>query len=424
MSSGCTICNGPNSKLCSTCHSSSYCSTECQKTDWPAHKLLCKTVKTLSPRPDPSFKRAILFPVHAKAPRLIWVEYERKLDFTGMPFEDSKISPLLGDDNPSREIQTVQKNIYRNFTLDHTIVVAARDTFLIDGSKPNKSISHATNNLHGHNWRGPLVLLRISGIGVDAGLYEDITLADFRSAVDYLITYNNHVSEHLPGFQNSPGPNVKGVKICCHGDRKLFGLKPYTAAEVPDEHQIYLSTEVNQISALLGFPLLTRQCPPHQAWKDDETMFPDPHENVPATFLHMDALDPKSPSFGWAPMKWQSNVGTVLVVREDGKDLTPNQMEAICEYCQGTLQSLFEKALATGNHKAVMNALTREKFAIFFEEYKRKRSVQDPSLANLQSLFETGSPINSQKEPKEPFTKAKLATDLKSQWGFETMSLR
>lgn len=36
-----------NSK-CSTCLREAYCSGDCQKSDWKAHKLMCKTSKKLS----------------------------------------------------------------------------------------------------------------------------------------------------------------------------------------------------------------------------------------------------------------------------------------------------------------------------------------------------------------------------------------
>ncbi|KAH8674471.1 hypothetical protein BGZ60DRAFT_404089 [Tricladium varicosporioides] len=78
--STCIICNSSNAKSCSSCHSISYCSLECQKSDWPLHKTICKTFTTLPSRPSPSHKLAILFPVDSKDPQLIWIKCERDVD--------------------------------------------------------------------------------------------------------------------------------------------------------------------------------------------------------------------------------------------------------------------------------------------------------------------------------------------------------
>lgn len=43
----CTVFNGLNAKVCSSCHSISYCSSECQKLDWPLHKTICKNLHNL-----------------------------------------------------------------------------------------------------------------------------------------------------------------------------------------------------------------------------------------------------------------------------------------------------------------------------------------------------------------------------------------
>ncbi|KAH9848072.1 hypothetical protein C2E23DRAFT_740226 [Lenzites betulinus] len=43
--SGCTICGKRGARRCSQCQSAAYCSTECQKIDWPAHKHTCRSLK-------------------------------------------------------------------------------------------------------------------------------------------------------------------------------------------------------------------------------------------------------------------------------------------------------------------------------------------------------------------------------------------
>ncbi len=38
--------------------------------------------------------------------------------------------------------------------------------------------------------------------------------------------------------------------------------------------------------------------------------------------------------WGWAPRRWQNSVGSVLVVRQDKKALSPLHVEALCNYCR------------------------------------------------------------------------------------------
>ena len=178
----------------------------------------------------------------------------------------------------------------------------------------------------------------------------------------------------------SPSSTVKGVKITCHGDQMLHHYAPWHAVDIPRDHQIFQSPQVNQISTLLGIPILTRKCPPERAWKEIK-LYTDPYENVQATFLHLDT-DPKSPRWGWAPPQWQNKAGSVIVVRQDGKDITPRQVEVLCDFCYRRLQSLFESSLETGDKERVLKNLTKEAFAAFFEQYKNELVQLDPSWAS------------------------------------------
>lgn len=72
-------------------------------------------------------------------------------------------------------------------------------------------------------------------------------------------------------------------------------------------------------------------------------------KNAAATFLHLDLreLPPGTVDYGeylgygWAPMKWQGHVGTVIVVRGDGRYLDPKHLEVLCDFCQYRMQRLF-----------------------------------------------------------------------------------
>ena len=41
----CNVCQKPRSAKCGACKGVGYCSAECQKADWPAHKLRCRAIQ-------------------------------------------------------------------------------------------------------------------------------------------------------------------------------------------------------------------------------------------------------------------------------------------------------------------------------------------------------------------------------------------
>lgn len=192
----CTICNGSDTKFCSSCHSTSYCSPECQKTDWPLHKTICKSLTTLPPRPSPSHRLAILFPVDSKEPQLIWINCERRIDDDdGIAWERADTDSILKTKNVdpqygnSREYKPITRNALRGFNLSHTVKVICRETFLIDGSTPNICVERTTRGKMTHDWRGPIVVMRQPGTNIDPRFYEDMRAADLRVAVDYFLSY-------------------------------------------------------------------------------------------------------------------------------------------------------------------------------------------------------------------------------------------
>ncbi|KAJ9614244.1 hypothetical protein H2200_002380 [Cladophialophora chaetospira] len=310
----CTICNEKGHLKCSACKSVSYCSTDCQQTDWPIHKLLCKAQHDDQP-PSKSHRRAILFPADQKSPHFLWVHCElKRLDDDDVPFEYVDAAAYLGIDKPLAQRYPIQRNALRARDLRNTLEVAFRDTFAIDGSSLNKSIIRTTNGMAPHPWKGPILALRKKGTDLDPLHYDDMTVADFRDVVDYFRTYDD---ESLEETVRRNGRKVKGVKIHCEGDQKVLGLGKYVAVEVPRDHPVFDNlTTSSSISDRIELPVLTRKYPHNKAWANI-TGGPD---NQAVTFLHMNA-DPNSRTmmgWGWAPMELStlSVRETVLFLQE------------------------------------------------------------------------------------------------------------
>ncbi|KAH8175445.1 MYND finger domain-containing protein [Sarocladium implicatum] len=71
----CLICKKSNAACCSRCNSSAYCSPECQKEDWPIHKLLCKNFSEFdkTTRPSEHHFLGFIFPEDKKRPYCDWI---------------------------------------------------------------------------------------------------------------------------------------------------------------------------------------------------------------------------------------------------------------------------------------------------------------------------------------------------------------
>jgi len=396
-SSQCTICNFPNSRACASCRSAAYCSVECQQTDWPVHKTLCKAFKAFqsSAKPTSNSKLGLLFPVDSEQPRLVWIECELREDDSDSedgPYEYPHVQSLLGPDKPFPEHKPIRRDVFRGFDLDHTVEVLARDAFLIDGSKPNICVVKLTKGAIHHDWRGPLVVISWHGIATDPQRVRDITLSDFRTAVDYFLCYG----EDTPASTMSPnrprGAKVQGVRINCVGDKRDFGGKKYVGIAVPGDHPVFSSTPTG-ISTHMGLPLLIRKYPLNQVRKDKSQVYP--YENQAATFMNLNA-DIKSEQWAWAPPQWQSDVGSVMVVRKDDKDLTPKQAEALTYYCQFKLQPVFEDSIGAGYVKrtredVVSKFMARAKFEEFLVGFRKEQAEaeQDESWLIVKSPYDT-----------------------------------
>jgi hypothetical protein len=276
-------------------------------------------------------------------------------------FENPLVKPFLGPawgggSEVSFNRGFVYQNNYRYTELDHTLVTYCRDTYFQDGSRLNRAIVAATNGKAPMEWKGPIVVLSQDGTPQDPyPIAKDITLGDLRTAVDYFLVYGDPKYQYTP-FDENPDLEAKmdklkleskprkGCRLNCGGDLRLT-RKKFLDVNVQRDHPIY-SQQPTSVTRVMGMPLLVRKYPPAKAWKDDRAS----HDNQSATFLNLSA-DINSPEFGWAPPEWQSYVGSVLVVRQDGKDIDAKQGFAIAEFCQHYLQERFENTFESDNPK-------------------------------------------------------------------------
>ncbi|KAH7312075.1 hypothetical protein BKA65DRAFT_574818 [Rhexocercosporidium sp. MPI-PUGE-AT-0058] len=221
----CIICNKDTTCKCGTCKSAAYCSFECQKLDIPLHKILCtKLVDFLKNNPRPAdeylsrYKLGILFPVDSKIAELIWVKNKILFEEVGKHWE---VWPKLNKQNEC---------------LGH----------LLHGYQ----WTGGGNPISEHKWSGNVVVLRSRSYDKNDGdeddgrskVYEDITLADFRSALTYMgsraLLYEYEKENRF--FIRDERKWAKGVKISCVGDMDVLGKAQYRDVMISWFHDIQM----------------------------------------------------------------------------------------------------------------------------------------------------------------------------------------
>ncbi|KAJ5179729.1 hypothetical protein N7492_002939 [Penicillium capsulatum] len=387
----CIMCNASPGIPCAQCRSIYYCSRDCENSDFPSHSLLCKQFATQPGRPSPEHKRAIFFPTDKDKPCLIWVSCNRRYDEEdGIRWTQIDPHPYLGIDRPSTGRTRIEHNPVRcrNLGSGHAgfspsmegycVSLIHRDAYLCDGSATNRSIlasvrASCTSTVH-HEYRGPMIALRQTHYED----YADITLADFRHIMDYLVSYRNtHVRESILDLPPRTPTTVRGVKICCHGEKKLHGSDSFVSVNVTRANQISLgSGSISPISVCLGMLI--------RFWKDPDLEFRDDPpgwegdmtaDNNPNVAFMMRETDLAKDEWGWAPMYWNNEIGNVWAVREDGEDLTVKQMAMMCHFAKRKLQRMFDDVMESGSslvaRQGVLDSITWDNMVAHWYESGR-----------------------------------------------------
>ncbi|KAF2706629.1 hypothetical protein K504DRAFT_459028 [Pleomassaria siparia CBS 279.74] len=396
----CTVCSKGNANLCSRCKSASYCSKSCQQSDWCTHKLLCASFTTFatSDRPTPEHYRGILFNPEKSKPEFIWLLSKWSSSYGDndydVDYQSPQIRPLLGSDSLLKHL-TIQHDKRLDKQLSDTIFITYRDTFLVDGSRPSRSIASITATQPGeyHDWRGPIVAYGKKGLGIDPLACRDLDMNDFRHITDHFLSY---AYVPPPDTSQASTERVKGVRINCVGDVKLFKKPHFEEVEVAGTDSIFSMHDTSDIADRIELPILTRRCPPDPKWvntKGGVFGYESPFNNQDATFLHQ-CCDPRaefdintgSLGWGWCPMKWQNGAGSVIVVRKDKKLLLPMHMEALARYCRYEIRPLL--AHSTGEfhpekpmkREEVLRMICRPTFVIYWAKFAgEKKDYATPS---------------------------------------------
>ncbi|RPA83706.1 hypothetical protein BJ508DRAFT_324418 [Ascobolus immersus RN42] len=342
----CNLCGADCTKTCAACHETKYCGKECQATDWPTHKFLCKPYTTTfsdDARSDPEFRRFIYFPATQPKPEFVWLSTDPK-SFT------LAISSLLNSNTIClvEEVITVHP-ARETSTLPYKIILRSKKPPPSDSttSEPfNQSLlSTLTPHLPGRLRYNSLLASATSLSGDPL----DLNPSDLPSILYHIITDG---ADPLTGASSIP--HIPAVKITCRGDQLRLSEPPFLPISLPITHPIFSSPHPppSQILQKIGLPLLTHRLPPHPTWSHETHISGlSSTANAPASTLHLD-IDPGSPSFGLPPIAWQENVGSVLVVREDHVPISATQVEMLCGFAEVHVLELCRKYMGTYGEEA------------------------------------------------------------------------
>lgn len=139
-------------------------------------------------------------------------------------------------------------------------------------------------------------------------------------------------------------------------------------------------------------PILTWKCPTTQALSRSVYECGDGC-NITVTFMHVSCdvhaqsdADVNIPPFGWAPMRYQNDVGTQLIARADRESLNCEIVETFGSFCHWHLveriQKCWESEEADGieddgpnkHRRKVLDEITPEKWTEYQSQWKAEKA--------------------------------------------------
>ncbi len=413
----CSICAKHTDNKCGTCQSIFYCSSICQKKDWALHKLLCgKYLSFLKTRPlatevegkPVSYKLAILMHQHRKTPQFIWLLCKRGHD------------ALANLDSPEEE--KASRNYSILYGLSSFIESPASTRVEKDGYKVkiwwdcdrkdlNENLCIKTlnegyeecmqgkerafrGNINDRHCFGSTISTRYISINRRLGFgptkyYHDVTLADLRHFYEYSVKNTIFESNKPnPYYIRDEGEWLDAVKISCEGDIRFMGKKEYRKVTISKSHEIFLPDKNAKLLATsrhLGFPLLALKFEFDSSWSlkidapNDEHGIKNDlgHPGANLALPHMMISTNNDETWGKVIGNENEAYGyTTLVAREDKKDITIHQVEALSRYCEALVNHAVDalsEADCRTRQQYIDQYLLPDRFDQFFAELKRKK---------------------------------------------------
>lgn len=391
---------------CGQCRSTWYCCRECQRADWTFHKHLCREFKDFQTRPEPNSVRAIFFPEDDKAPKFVWLKQNDKpldLESVEEKFELGEVEELLvvaeGEVGQQYVTRSVRRD-RRNDKITARVYLLLHGKSFTDGSKPNRSIGWVTKGDFHFSWRGPMVAVLTcfdeSEANQDEAVLEDISMVDFRDLMDFFGIYGKLMPGHedfgafsfwwLPQSLRDELEQQKQIGIvetASDVEHKYIGTK-YQQRFIGEGHPAMAFLQPCPVTCSLGLPLVQRRKPVDDDWNKEAEA--NGNTNCGAHLLLLD-IDPKSPRWGTTP--GFAEQGTVLLMRQDGRDLHPHHVETIIMYLLQVVNEAMRESVGGGRSKGeVLDLLHPSRLDWYFNKYRKQKAEKEESWKDVPPLFD------------------------------------
>ncbi|KAF2101350.1 hypothetical protein NA57DRAFT_53323 [Rhizodiscina lignyota] len=303
--------------------SSKYCSKHCQESDWPSHKLLCKSFREFHP-PFPDACRAIFFPEDTARP--YWIPLRRSesgVDSIEEVFEEFLAAQGLGGEwerYPIRSNNVLGRELNKGYSklkpVIKLLVSVAAYGDGPDGTSVNRSVISATNGLCSMRWRG-------SKLAYGCSETDAATLYQFSTSTWKIFGSSVTIS-------SSPSPAPAELHSLRPGriQRTISQGRPeFERVSVPMRHNVFDLTAYLSDDERMSFSRLSERVQMDvQAWK----VRMDP-EYVTASGLADYLINPGASALFFGPLdtdkrleaqdwdrparRFEGEIGSVIIVR-------------------------------------------------------------------------------------------------------------
>ena len=375
-------CGGEANLACENCNVLSYCSPECRDQDkLPLYKPFCEEfvdgITNINPPSQladdiPTVEHppqlAVLLSVDSNTPEFVTLQLN-----AGTQDYTTYIQPKIEEYVPNYWLRPEYLSINDEKGRLH---LYAEKTDLRryheydDLPKPNNCLTTIMGGKEQFKWRGPIIIR--PEIGRD---FEDADLSVLSTVIKNFITqdslkrnknedenpgclYQGSLSDRGKGHENRLRARglVKGVMISCLGDMGWWlGQEQFCQALLGPENNIWgwsnhphRRSQRSSILLLMGLPVHLKQMDPHNSWAAALRGINDPDgifesyrqavpgkslgENIEQYYLRVEAgIHVFHGDYGKVPLPLE---GPVLIVREDKRDITPHQVEALAFFCR------------------------------------------------------------------------------------------
>jgi hypothetical protein len=321
--------------------------------------------------PPPQLVHAVFLSVDSDTPEIVTLQLNRPADDGMLGIMQPNIEKYIPNywDRPDHHRIPDEKGTV------HLYAERSDMTDYHNLPKRNKHLATAMDGKEPFKWRGPIMVMRKTGRPETGGYFQDANFSDLITVINDFKTRNSSMRnknedenpecmyQDKASNRNTNRENrlrasgqVKGVMISCLGDMGWWlGQEQFCQALLGPEHSIFgwsnrPETRSQRSSILLhmGLPVHLKQIDPHNSWAAALLGFNDPDgifesyrqavpgrslgDNIEQYYLRVETgIHVFNGKYGNEP---QPFTGPVLMVREDKREITPHQVEALAFFCR------------------------------------------------------------------------------------------